>query len=49
MPTKHIDDETWRKIEKLTVQEVIKTQKSVKETEMLKRLVLIGIKHYSEE
>jgi len=49
MPTKHIDDETWRKIEKLTVQEVIKTQKSVKETEMLRRLVLIGIKHYNEE
>lgn len=49
MPTKHIDDETWRKIEIKTVQAVIATQKSVKESEMLKRLILIGLKHYDEE
>jgi len=49
MPTKHIDDETWRKIEIKTVQAVIKTQKSIKESEMLKRLILIGLKHYEDE
>lgn len=49
MPTKHIDDETWRKIEKKTVEAVIETRKSVKESEMLKRLILIGLKHYDEE
>lgn len=49
MPTKHIDDETWRKIELRTVQTVIETRKSVKESEMLKRLILIGLKHYDKE
>lgn len=49
MPTKHIDDETWRKIEKKTVEAVIETRKSVKESEMLKRLILIGLKHYDNE
>lgn len=49
MPTKHIDDETWRKVEKKTVQAVIETKKSIKESEMLKRLILIGLKHYDDE
>jgi len=49
MPTKHIDEETWRKIEIKTVQAVIATKKSIKESEMLKRLILIGLKHYNEE
>lgn len=49
MPTKHIDDETWKKIEIKTVQEVIKTETSIKETDMLRRLILIGLKHYDEE
>jgi hypothetical protein len=49
MPTKHIDEETWRKIEKKTVEAIIQTNKSVKEGDMLKRLILIGLKHYDEE
>lgn len=49
MPTKHIDPETWEKIEKITVNEVIKTKKSVKDTEMLKRLILLGIKAFEEK
>jgi hypothetical protein len=49
MPSKHIDDETWRKIEKKTVEEIVKTQKHIKETDMLKRLVLIGLKHFNDE
>ena len=49
MPVKHIDEETWRKIEKKTVEAVIETKKSIKEGQMLKRLILIGLKHYDEE
>ena len=49
MPSKHIDEETWRKIEKKTVEEIVKTHKHIKETDMLKRLVLIGLKHFNDE
>lgn len=49
MPSKHIDDETWRKIEKKTVEEIVKKRVHIKETDMLKRLVLIGLKHYDKE
>ena len=49
MPTKHIDNETWRKIEKKTVEEIIKSSKSIKEGDMLKRLILIGLKHFDNE
>jgi len=49
MPTKHIDDETWRKIEKKTVDEIVKKHIYIKETDMLRRLVLIGLKHFDEE
>jgi hypothetical protein len=49
MTTKHIEDETWKKVEQKTVKEIIRTGKSVKEGEMLKRLILIGLKHYDEE
>jgi len=49
MPVKHIDEETWKKIEQKTVKEIIKTSKSIKEGQMLKRLILIGLKHYDEE
>lgn len=49
MATKHIDEETWRKIELKTVQEIVRTSKSIKEGEMLRRLILIGLKHYDEE
>jgi hypothetical protein len=49
MPSKHIDEETWRKIEKKTVEEIVKTHKHIKETDMLKRLVLIGLKHFNAE
>lgn len=49
MPVKHIDEETWRKIERKTVEEVIRTKLSVKEGAMLKKLILIGLKHFDEE
>lgn len=49
MPTKHIDDETWRKVEKEAVKATIATKKSIKETEMLKWLILKGLEEINEE
>lgn len=49
MPTKHIDDVTWRKVEKKTVEAVIKTQQSIKDTEMLKWLINKGLENITEE
>ena len=49
MPTKHIDDETWRKVEKEAVKATIATKKSVKETEMLRWLILKGLEEITEE
>ena len=48
MPTKHIDDETWRKVEKEAVKATIATKKSIKETEMLKCLILKGLEEIDE-
>jgi hypothetical protein len=49
MPTKHIDDETWRKVEKEAVRATIATKRSIKETEMLKWLILKGLEEMTEE
>jgi len=49
MPTKHIDDETWKKVEKKMVDIIIETKTSIKEGKLLKQLILIGLKHYDEE
>lgn len=49
MPTKHIDDETWRLVEKKAVKATIATNKSIKETEMLKWLILKGLEQITEE
>ena len=35
MPSKHIDEKTWREIEKITVEAVIATQKPIKQGEIL--------------
>lgn len=43
MPTKHIDDRTWRKVEKEAVKATIATERSIKETEMLKWLINKGL------
>jgi len=39
MPTKHIDEITWRKVEKETVKAVIETKQTVTDTKMLKLLI----------
>tara|TARA_B100000446_G_scaffold161144_1_gene160426 strand:- start:240 stop:416 length:177 start_codon:yes stop_codon:yes gene_type:complete len=49
MPTKHIDDVTWRKVEKETVKAVVATQRTFKDTEMLKILINKGLENIEEE
>jgi len=49
MATKHIADTTWRRIEKETVKAVIKTQKAVKETDMLNFLIIKGLENITEK
>ncbi|WP_421196510.1 hypothetical protein [Aeromonas enteropelogenes] len=49
MPTKHIDDATWRKVESETVKAVTTTRAALKDTEVLKILILKGLQHVSEE
>lgn len=49
MPTKHIDDATWRKVEKETVNAVTTTRAALKDTEVLKILILKGLENVKEE
>lgn len=49
MPSKHIDDATWRKVEQETVKAVIATRTSIKDTEVLKMLILKGLEEITEE
>ncbi|MCY1541506.1 hypothetical protein D9M68_772020 [compost metagenome] len=49
MPTKHIDDATWRKVEKETVKAVVQLQASVKDTEVLRWLILKGLEEMTPE
>lgn len=49
MPSKHVDEQTWRKVEKETVRAVIAAQASIKETEVLRILILKGLKHITED
>lgn len=49
MPNKHIDEATWRKVEKETVKAVVQLQASVKDTEVLRWLILRGLEEMSPE
>jgi len=49
MPTKHIDDKTWRKIQDLTVKVVIATQKPIKETDILHYALQKGLEEITVE
>lgn len=49
MPSKHVDEQTWRKVEKETVRAVIAAQASIKENEVLRILILKGLKHVTED
>lgn len=49
MPTKHIDDQTWRRVEQETVRAVVATKANLKDTEVLKILILKGLAAVKEE
>lgn len=49
MPTKHIDEDTWKAIEKEMVKAVVATQKPIKDTYVLKKLIEIGLKNVTEK
>jgi len=49
MPTKHIDDKSWRKIQDLTVKVVIATQKPIKETLVLDYIIKRGLEEVTTE
>jgi hypothetical protein len=49
MPSKHIDEKTWRKIEKETVRAVIASQTAFKETDILRILVLKGLEKITDD
>ena len=49
MPTKHIDDATWRKVQTETVKAVTTTRAALKDTEVLKILILKGLQNVKEE
>lgn len=49
MPTKHIDDATWRKVEKEVVKAVVATKKGFKDAEIIKILLNKGIEEITEE
>lgn len=49
MPTKHIDEQTWRKVEKETVKAVIATQRPIKDTDILAMLITKGLEHITED
>jgi len=49
MPSKHIDDVTWRKVEKETLRAVKAADKVFKETEILRLLILKGLEQVTDE
>lgn len=49
MPSKHIDDITWRKVEKESLRAVKAAEKVFKETEILKLLILKGLESVTDE
>jgi hypothetical protein len=49
MPTKHIDEHTWKKVQDETVKAVILTKTSIKETEMLQMLIKKGLESMTED
>lgn len=48
MPTKHIDDATWREVEKQLVKAVTSTQSSIKDTKLMNYALAKGLKSLDE-
>lgn len=49
MPTKHIDEKTWKRIQDLTVKAVIATQKPIKEGDVLHFVIKRGLEDLNIE
>lgn len=49
MPTKHIPDSTWNKVEKKFVEVIVETKAPVKDTQVLNWLILKGLEEINEE
>lgn len=49
MATKHINDKTWAQVEKKLVEAVVETKTSMKDSEILKLLIEVGIKNVKKE
>lgn len=49
MPTKHIDDATWRKVEKELVIAVVATKTGFKDADIIKILLNKGIEKITED
>ncbi|NQY27804.1 MAG: hypothetical protein HRT92_11620 [Piscirickettsiaceae bacterium] len=48
MPSQHIKDETWKKVEKEAVRAVIQTKTHIRPTEILDLLVMKGLEVIDE-
>jgi hypothetical protein len=49
MPSKHIPEQIWRKVEKELVKAVVITQMPVKEAEMIEILLKKGLEHITDK
>lgn len=49
MTTRHIDDQVWRRVEEKTMEAIFELKTPVKQTEMLKWLILKGLEEISED
>lgn len=49
MPTKHVNDVTWRKVEQETVKRVMETKENIKDTEVLDLLIKKGLETITTE
>ncbi|MEG9491156.1 hypothetical protein [Mannheimia indoligenes] len=49
MPSKHIDELTWKKVQEEHVKAVVLTKKSFKDTEILKILIKKGLETIDNE
>ena len=49
MPSKHIDEKTWKMIQDEHVKSVTETGLSIKDTQVLKAVILIGLSTIRKE
>jgi hypothetical protein len=49
MPTKHINEAVWRKVEQATVKAVVETREPIKDTDVLNWLIERGLRDIEKE